>query len=170
MTAPHKRPAFEPAERLFAHTEYDPHMKRPITTVAGSLLVFLRVAIGVLWIIEAGVHWDTYIAAAARELDEGTISPDVALIAYVVVATGTGIVLLIYATLGVLIYRGRNAPRILVMTFTVFSIVGAFTAWWVQGQEITLRTSLLSLALDILLLLALSSRSAAAYARRNQRV
>ena len=41
--------------------------------------------------------------------------------------------------------------------------------WWAQGQEITINGALLSLSLDILVLLALSSRSAAAYARRNER-
>jgi hypothetical protein len=46
------------------------------------------------------------------------------------------------------------------------SISASFVAWWAQGQEIEIQGTFLSLSLDILLLLALSSRSAAAYARR----
>ena len=38
-----------------------------------------------------------------------------------------------------------------------------------MGEEITLEGTFVSLSLDILVLLALSSRSAAAYARRNER-
>ncbi|MBN9181107.1 MAG: hypothetical protein J0J00_11300, partial [Microbacterium sp.] len=73
--------------------------------------------------------------------------------------------------LAVFIYRGRNWARVIVMSIAVISITGSFVAWWWQGEEITLggSASLLSLGLDILVLLALSSRSSAAYARRNQR-
>ena len=48
------------------------------------------------------------------------------------------------------------------------SISAAFGSWWLYDLDITLDTSLLSTALDTLILLALSSRSAAAYARRNE--
>jgi hypothetical protein len=57
-----------------------------------------------------------------------------------------------------------------VMAFSVISITGAFIQWWSEDQEITISGSLLTLGLDILILLALSSRSAAAYARRNERL
>ncbi len=71
--------------------------------------------------------------------------------------------------LAILIYRGHNWPRVIVMLIAVFSICSAFTAWWALGEEIRLEGTFVSLSLDILLLLALSSRSAAAYARRNER-
>ena len=54
------------------------------------------------------------------------------------------------------------------MFLSVISITSAFLQWWTSDLQITLRTSLLSTALDTLILLALSSRSAAAYARRNE--
>ena len=100
-------------------------MKRPPTTVTGAAPVFLRVAVGV--------------------------------------------VLLVEAVLALLILRGLNWPRVLVMCFSVVSISSFFTAWWIDDLEITLTTSLLPTALDTLILLALSSRSAAANARRNER-
>jgi len=55
------------------------------------------------------------------------------------------------------------------MVFAVVSISTAFTTWFLREQEITLRTSLLAVGLDVLILLALSSRSAAAYSRRRER-
>jgi hypothetical protein len=55
------------------------------------------------------------------------------------------------------------------MTFSAISITGSFIQWWTGNQVITITGSLLTLGLDILILLALSSRSAAAYARRNER-
>jgi hypothetical protein len=55
------------------------------------------------------------------------------------------------------------------MLIAVLSISSAFTAWWALDQEIKLEGTFVSLSLDILILLALSSRRAAAYARRNER-
>ena len=51
----------------------------------------------------------------------------------------------------------------------VSAALAAGAAWWAQGQEITLQSTFLSLSLDILILLALSSQSAAAYARRGEK-
>ena len=54
------------------------------------------------------------------------------------------------------------------MILATLSIV---VSWldYVAGQEITIRTTLVTLALDILVLLALSSRAARAYAQRPRR-
>lgn len=60
-------------------------------------------------------------------------------------------------------------PEVFDASLAAISIVTAFVSWWVRDQEITLQTTLLSLAVDILVLLALSSRSAAAYARRREK-
>ena len=65
-----------------------------------------------------------------------------------------------------LVFLGLNWPRIVVMTISTFSISASFVTWWVGDQEITLQTTFLTIALDILVMLALSSRSARAYARR----
>ncbi len=167
MSAPEKRPAFEPAERLLTPPRYDPAMKRPVTTAAGAMLVMLRVVVGVLQVLEVGGRF------AAGEgpdiLVDGLGGSDAATVGLTAAAVLVGVVLLAEALLAVLIYVGRNIPRVIVMVLAVLSISTAFAGWWAGGQEITLRTSLLSLAVDILTLLALSSRSAAAYARRNHR-
>ena len=80
-----------------------------------------------------------------------------------------GIATLLEGVLAVLIYRGHNWARVLVMLYAVVSISAAFTTWWVGGQDIRIETTLVTLSLDILVLLALSSRQAAAYSRRRQR-
>ncbi|MBZ6372011.1 MAG: hypothetical protein LBE44_08990 [Microbacterium hominis] len=64
---------------------------------------------------------------------------------------------------------GRNWASVVVRVFSTLSIASSFVAWWGQGQEITLQSTFLSLSLDILILLALSSQSAAAYARRGEK-
>jgi hypothetical protein len=165
----HKRTAFEPLERLAKPTPYDPGMKRPSSTVAGAVIVFLGVLANALWIVEVALNWDDLAKGVGAVIGDDAITPDVisaGMVSFVVVWS---IILLVEIVLGILVLRGRNWPRVVVMTFSVISITSTFVGWWVEGQEITLRTSLLSLAFDILVLLALSSRSASAYARRNER-
>jgi hypothetical protein len=167
MSAPEKRPAFEPAERLLRPPHYDPAMKRPLTTVAGALLVFLSGFVNVLTIIELLLSPDPF---AGEPIDLDGVTREQAVGVGIAFAVGVLVVLiLVDVVLGILILRGSNWPRVLVMIIAVFSICVAFGTWWAGEQEITLKTSFLSTALDTLVLLALSSRSAAAYARRNER-
>lgn len=77
--------------------------------------------------------------------------------------------LLVDAVLASFIWMGWNWPRVLVMVGSVISLTTSFVAWWSSGREITVDAGLATIALDVLVLLALSSRSAAAYARRNER-
>jgi hypothetical protein len=168
VSVPAKRPAYEPTRRvLLRPTGYHPDMKRPLTTVAGAVLVFLRVLVGILWLGELALKWDLVATQTAVNV-EGLSFAEARGIGLAVVVGIVGLALLIDAVLGILILRGHNWPRVIVMIFAVLSISTAFGAWWLSELEITLATSLLSTALDTLILLALSSRSAAAYARRNE--
>lgn len=169
MTEPHKRPAFEPAERLLTRPHGDPDMKRPASTVAGAVLVLLRVVVGVLGIAEVALHWNVYAAQVDASLNGADVTPEMAHAALLVFVVVGGAVSVVDAVLAVLVLRGSNVARVIVMAFAVVSISTSFTAWWFQGQEITLHSSLPLLAIDILVLLALSSRGSAAYARRNER-
>ena len=45
---PQKRPAYEPPARLLSPARADPHMRRPVTIVAGTVLVLLRVVAGAI--------------------------------------------------------------------------------------------------------------------------
>lgn len=169
MSEPRKRPAYEPAARLLQPTTADPAMKRPAATLAGALLVLLRVAVGVAFLWELSQHWNDLASNLDDGIDGITLTADDRALGLTFVVAVGAAVLLVELLLAVLILLGRNLPRVIVMVFAVFSISGSFAAWWSEGQEITLRTSLVSLSVDILVLLALSSRSAAAYARRNER-
>ncbi|WP_448261983.1 hypothetical protein [Microbacterium aurum] len=64
-----------------------------------------------------------------------------------------------------LVFAGLAAVWLAYLSLTETFHVG----WWAQGPEITLQSTLLSLSLDILILLALSSQSAAAYVRRGEK-
>lgn len=172
--APRKRPAFESAAALVAPVEPDPAMPRPISTVAGGILVLLRAAAGVLWIAAIVFGWGDGVQGVAGAFS-GDASDDAGLpastpgsiLAIVLVVVGLGV--LIETALGVLIILGKNWPRVLVMVFSVLSISSSFVGWWAEGQQIRFETTFLTLSLDILILLALSSRSAATYARRHER-
>ncbi|MFS0734844.1 hypothetical protein ABC304_05360 [Microbacterium sp. 1P10UB] len=163
---PEKRAAYEPAARLAEPTPHDPAMKRPISTVTGAVLVLLRVVTGVavlITVMAGGTPDDSLADLVGVQADDET-----AAIGLGVYASVVGVSLLIQAILGLLILAGRNGPRVWVMLFAVASISTAFAGWWWQGQEIRVSGTLLSVALDVLILLALSSRSASAYARRNE--
>lgn len=172
---PRKRPAYEPAAGLVAPAAGSPDMPRPASITAGAVLVLLRAAAGILWILAFVFRWDGFIlslsisfdgdASDAGDLPPGTSS---AILAILVAIVAVGVV--IEAALGLLILRGTNWPRVLVMVFSVISISSAFVGWWAQGEVIRIETTFLTLSLDILILLALSSRSAAAYARRHEKM
>lgn len=168
MSEPDKRPAYEPAARLMQPVRFDPTMRRPPTIVAGAVLVLLRVLAGVLLLVDLAFNWSTLAGQADDAVTSLTLTPDVETAGLIVVLGIGGAVLLVDLLLALFIFRGGNRARVLVMLISVVSISTAFAGWWAQGQEITIKTTLVSLALDILVLLALSSRSAAAYARRNE--
>ncbi len=165
---PAKRPAFEPVAGLLTPTGFDPAMRRPITIVAGVALVLLRVLAGIYLIVDVGMRWTELVKDAIVETDGVTWSPEALRDSFFVFAGVVGVALVVDALMAFLVYRGVNWARVLVMSVSVVSISSSFVAWWVQGQAIHLDGTFLTLALDILILLALSSRSAAAYARRTE--
>ena len=166
---PPQRPAYEPVERLLRPTPYDPGMQRPASTVAGAALVLLGALVGLATIADLLVNWRHYTGTIDVELDAVALDPELVDASLWVVVGAVGLSVLVQLVCSVLILRGRNIARVVVMTVSVISISTVFVSWWARDQEVTLHTTLPSLAVDILVLLALSSRSAAAYARRNQK-
>ncbi|MBW9095087.1 hypothetical protein JNB62_15480 [Microbacterium jejuense] len=166
---PHKRPAFEPAERLLRRPEHDPGMRRPASTVAGAVLVLLRAAAGLLVIAGLAVQWPAILADPDVDLALDGVSEAEAgqWALWVIVAVG-GLIVVLDIAFAAFVLRGSNVARVAVMLISTVSISTTFVGWWAQGQEIHVDETFVSLALDILVLLALSSRSAAAYARRNE--
>ncbi len=166
---PRKRAAFESPVRLAKPLAHDPSMPRPASTVAGAVLVLLRVLAGAGWFAVFARDWPSLAHEADAQLDGISLTPEDIGWGLGFVGGVLGVFLLTDAVLAFLILRGWNTPRVIVMMFSTVSIGTSFVAWWVQGQDIRVETTLLTLALDILVLLALSSRSAAAYARRHER-
>lgn len=167
---PRKRAAFEPLAAPVAH---DPAMRRPAATVAGGVLVLLRAAAGIVWGLTVAFELPPWVQAVAGAADGSGAEPtltlsDLGLSAGVFFGI-LGVITVIQALFGILLLRGSNVARVLVMLVSTVSIVSAFVGWWELGQEITVGTTLVTVSLDILVLLALSSRDAAAYARRNER-
>lgn len=166
---PAKRPAYEPAARLLRPPRRDPNMPRPASTVAGAVLVLLRAASGVLLLTGLAVGWDDLLARPDTVLEGFAATEAGRQAALLVVLAVGGVLLAVDLVLAFFVFRGHNWARVIVMVVAVIWISTSFFAWWVQGQEIKVDEAYVSLALDILVLLALSSRSAAAYARRNER-
>jgi hypothetical protein len=143
-------------------------VKKPLATVVGALLMVARTISGVIVILVAGLTWRDYARSLmkdARIEDSFATEGDAgALLAFVLGAYGFALVL--YLLLALFVYLGHNWARIVAMAFATVSIIVAYTDYLHNGVQITLRTTLASLALDILILLALSSTPARLYARR----
>ncbi|MFD4422437.1 hypothetical protein ACFWN7_13175 [Agromyces sp. NPDC058484] len=164
-----KRSAFESPTVLVAPVPVDPAMRRPAATSVGAALVVLRVLAGVLWLAALAFQWRGILAGGVGDSGLEMSSEDLEAAAdgaLALVLVAGGVVLSVELVLAVLIWFGLNWPRIVVMVFATLSIGGSFVTWWAGDQEITLQTTLLTLSLDILVMLALSSRAARAYARR----
>lgn len=164
-----KRPAFESPALLVGRAPAEPMMRRPVATTFGAMLVVLRVLAGVVWLISLAVLWrKTLVEDLGVPLDSDLEADAGSNAVLAVVLVVGGIVLAVELVFALLIFRGSNWARITVMIFATLSITGAAFDYFGTDAEITLRTTLITLALDILVLLALSSRNARAYARRRK--
>lgn len=170
MTEAEKRTAFESPAALARPEREDPRMPRPAAITVGVALVVLRVIAGAVWVLGLAALGVTYIEVELG--DDGLDLVDSAeaetFVLAVILILG-GILLLIDLALGVIVWFGVNWARITLLVFTAFSISVTFASWWVGDQEIHLDFTLVTLALDILLMLALSSEPARRYSRRTRR-
>lgn len=165
-TPPEKRPAFEPASALLRPPGYDPDMPRPAMTVAGAVLILLRALFGFVIIAGVAHSWDGLLASVDSAVEVlGFAAGGSATVRVAALVIGIAL-LTVQVVLAVLVFRGLNWPRVLIMAVAAFDVTTTFIAWVTGDQEITLAGSIFSLALDTLILLSLSNRSAAAYARR----
>lgn len=166
---PRKRAAFEPPTTLFAPLTRDPRMRRPATITTGTLLVLLRVLAGIALIIGLWLEWPDVMDSADLAFAGDVLTAEEEQFALWIVIALMCVSLAVQVSVVLSLWWGRNWARLIVMVFAVISISTAFTTWFLREQDVTLRTSLLAVGLDVLILLALSSRSAAAYSRRRER-
>ena len=161
-----KRPAFEPPAELIGPQPVPPTMRRPAATVFGAVLVVCRVLAGIVWLISLAVSWERLVTEDLEISIDSVSQEESSNIILVVILIGGALVLGVELVLAVLVYLGSNWARITVMIFATLSVSVAAVDYFTGEEEISLRTTLFTLALDILVLLALSSRNASAYARR----
>jgi hypothetical protein len=165
-----KRPAFESPAALAAPVTPPPTMRRPAATAVGAILVVLRVVAGVVWLVSVAALWDQIIREdLGVDVEAGSDVEAASQLVLVLLLVFGAIVLLLESAFAVLIWFGSNWARITVMFFATISIMTSWIESVTGDAEITVRTTLVTLALDILVLLALSSRNARAYARRPRR-
>ncbi len=154
-----KRAAFEPAAALLGgDAQPSAPARRPLSTALGAVFVMLRALTGVLWLVAFALFWRDL----AAELEIPRDASEVALITVLVVG---GIFIVVLLLLAWLFWRGCNFARVLVLLGHTLSITTAAIGYFTAGEEITIQTTLLTVAFDILVLLALSSRDARAWAR-----
>jgi hypothetical protein len=149
-------------------TAADAHgrVKRPPSVIGGVLLMGVRVLTGGFAILTVIVSWDTFVATIVvngQKLDRTDPAAAGAVLGGLLAAYG--LYLLLYLGLAVLVFTGRNWARVVAMSFASVSILLSFADYSFNGAQITLRTSLVSVTIDILILLALSSTNARHYAR-----
>lgn len=161
-----KRPAFEPPTALVQRQPAPPSMRRPAATTFGAVLVVCRVLAGVVWLFALALSWRQVVADDLDITIDSVQAEEASNLVLGVILIGGAAVLLVEIVLAVLIYFGSNWARITVMVFATISISVSAIDYFGADAEITLRTTLVTLALDILVMLALSSRNARAYARR----
>ncbi|RXR23844.1 hypothetical protein EQW78_10590 [Oerskovia turbata] len=140
--------------------------QRPAATTVGALLVVLGVVADLIWLANLALHWEQTLRSLFLGGDVTQADIDQAsgpLLVLVVVLLS--LVALFQLFLAWRVYLGRNWARDLVMVLAAISTTSSFVGWAVSGNQITFRTTLLTVALDILVLLTLSSRDAAAYAK-----
>ncbi|WP_308798410.1 LssY C-terminal domain-containing protein [Agromyces silvae] len=163
-----KRPAFESPVVLVAPEAPPATMPRPTAIALGAGLIVLRVLLGIVWLLALALDWNRIVqddlGLAPTDDDWAALSGT----ALTIVLVGGAVVLAVQLVFAWLVFLGKNWARIAVMAIAMASITIAALDYFIGDSEITIRTTLLTLACDILVLLALSSRAARAYARRRR--
>lgn len=133
--------------------------RRPAQTVFGASVAGL---LGVFNLAMAGLVLAALQAGLVPEAAGEGAQP--ALFATVFAIAGV-----INLTLGAATMAGHNWARILLSLFSVLTIITAYLANARGSEVISLSTNLISVSISVLVLLALSSRSAREYATRGRR-
>ncbi|MBS3182673.1 MULTISPECIES: hypothetical protein [Leucobacter] len=169
MRDPGKRAASETVSALASPSAPAPvSAPRPASLTGGALLVLLRCVGGIVWVVSVFAQWPSI----QQDLELDGVAPAVAL---GVLAAFEAVWLGALALFAWLLWRGSNRARMLAMGWAAVSVTASAVSYFAAGAEITVRTTLLTVSLDILLMLALSSRDARAWtlgrrdARRERR-
>lgn len=150
-----RRVSTDPADRVPEPT--DSRDRRPAPTTFGAVLVFCRGLASLAFAAALATDGSPLGTAVAQQGLRSLLPAAAAVVA----AFG-----LTEIAMAWFIYRGGNRARVLTMSLSALAIVVQFVNVLSGGPGISFATNLLGLALDILLILALSSERARTYARR----
>ena len=163
-----KRPAFESPVVLAEDERAASTAPRPTPTALGAGLIVVRVVLGIIWLLALSLEWNSVIEndlGVTASDDNGSDLSDTVL---TVVLVAGALVLAAELVFAWLIFKGSNWARIAVMAVAMGSISISALDYFLGGEDITIRTTLLTLGCDILVLLALSSRSSRTWARTSR--
>ncbi len=140
---------------------------RPIQTSIGAALVVARALAGILFLVVTfdGIQQLIHDAVVRGDATISGGSVDQAHLAVWLVAIALAIPVLFYLFLAVLAFRGSNRARVAAMMVSSVLVILTAVDFFNGGSPITVTTNLPGLALDILVLLALSSTKAREWAR-----
>jgi hypothetical protein len=143
----------------------DSRDKRPVQTVFGAGVAFFRglgfLAIALLLFVLP--------LTDAESLDLQSITVEGGRRALIIAGCVVAFISLIDIGLALAVFAGRNWARILLMLSCVVTTIGAFMGNVNGSEAVTLATSLPTVGLSIMVLLALSSNRARQYAVRGRR-
>jgi hypothetical protein len=128
--------------------------------------MMLRVGAGALFIALNLLDWNAFVSS---EVNAGTLDPSQQATASLVLGIAMGVFgagLVLYFLLALLVFFGSNWARIAAMSYSSLIIVTAAIDSFNGGPEVSLRNNLLGVALDILVVIALSSKRSRLWARR----
>ncbi len=137
--------------------------KRPLSTVLGVILMLVGGVVGTVIVLAIIAGWREILeeASASLSAQESQILDAFMLVLVIVAALGVAF----YYLLAILVFRGSNWARVAALTYTGFLVLVSAIDF-LSGATITLGKDLFGLPLDILVMLALSSRSSRLWARR----
>lgn len=149
--------------RRVARTE-----RRPVPTTLGFLLMLLRVLAGALTVIVTALDWPEFLRSQSGEAGATiTAEQQEQLNLVLVIVLGViGVGVIVYLALALLVLRGSNGARIASMSFSAILVLFAAIDFFNGGEQVVLRSNILGLPLDVLVVLALSSQRSRLWARR----
>ncbi|MBW8870995.1 MAG: LssY C-terminal domain-containing protein, partial [Leifsonia sp.] len=140
--------------------------RRPVPTALGALLMAFRVAAGAGYIALNLLDWQRFVLSQETA---GAVTPDEQSTVGLVLGIAMGLFgagLILYFLLALLVFFGSNWARIAAMSYSSLIIVISAIDFFNGGPQISLKNNLLGLSLDILVVLALSSKRSRIWARR----
>jgi hypothetical protein len=141
---------------------------RPATIVFGAVVVFLRA------LATAAIAWGlartdrSTLIRAIETSGLGVTDPAALAQSRAVLVAATIAIAAVSALLGVLLLRGSDLARLVLLGYAAATTVAAFLAWWAGEPLISDLGEFGVVALNVLILLALSGRPARAFTLANR--